>query len=1032
MRRSLYVLLVTLLLPVVMRGNVPEMKFRRLDTRNGLSSSQVNCVYRDSRGYVWIGTAYGLNRYDGYRFKTFYSNRSDTTSIRDNYTDQIMESCDGKLWLKHGMSYSVYDPVTERFERNVGRELEKYLGAHNAVERVHIDDKKNFWVKYYGEGFFCYNPKTKKSAQIKLGYGSDELNPTYGISSMADYGKYVLATSNCGELMCMDGEKGTVKWVSKWMRENGGVENQDYRLHVDRQGNYWITTLGFTFIYIQKEKRWYKQLTDLLHSRGVENIPEKLEPWDVRVDRHGWIWAATDHEGLFVIDLKNRQFRQFQNNKYDETTLSDNTPKYIYLDPRGPVWIGTYKNGVNQYIEGLASIKSLELGDINTVVEDRHGYYWLGSNERGIMVYDPRTSEVLAHYTTANSPMLGNIMVGSCRASDGSIWFGSYNGGLTRCIPSKNDPTQAAIVNYRVTGAADGLANNSVWSVTEDKWHRIWIGTLGGGIQMLDPKTGKFRTWNTKNTKLPGDYITSAWWLKNGWLMMGTSWYYCFVNPATGRLVNRVIPEDPNVTVTTSNTVCVMEDSRGLIWQGSSSGVCIYDQRTQRVWQLDMTDGLFGSNVGSIQEDQSHTMWVVTDHGVSKVIPERQQDGTWQFTLRSYNNRDGLQQSAYNQRSTCMTDDGKLLIGGQGGLDIINTKALSGGKSKERPVFSGLQLFDVDVPIGREIDGRIILEEALDVCRDITLRFNDQFTIQLASDAGNVNNGKRFVYKLKGFNENWVKTSELNPNITYNSLRAGSYTLCVRMLNDDGTIGDEESQLEITIQSALWRTSWAILLYVLLITLAAFWWHRRYTKRQARRMEAETLRRETEKMQWMGQMKMQLDAEQQVQHTAEPPRQETIELIRQTTDVVKLLRQLCADYQTAVGSKAKIHFLSAVKQLDTDIATTEFTQAIHILLDNSVKFSPGDCRISVGVACTASNRVQIQVADNGIGIRDEYKEHAFDHLPGTEGIGLATVKDIVVAHGGDIRMEDNPGGGTIFFITLPVTDEVEEAIVMED
>ncbi|MDE6002752.1 MAG: hypothetical protein K2G76_04570 [Prevotella sp.] len=357
---------------------------------------------------------------------------------------------------------------------------------------------------------------------------------------------------------------------------------------------------------------------------------------------------------------------------------------------------------------------------------------------------------------------------------------------------------------------------------------------------------------------------------------------------------------------------------------------------------------------------------------------------------------------------------------------------MSGDKSKERPVFSGLQLFDVDVPVGHEIDGRIILKEALDVCRDITLRFNDQFTIQLASDAGNINNGKRFVYKLKGFNENWVKTSELNPNITYNSLRAGSYTLCVRMLNDDGTIGDEESQLEITIQSAWWRTRWAILLYVLLIALAAFWWRRRYMKQQARKMEVETLRRETEKMQWMGQMKMQLDAEQQAQHTAEPPKQEKMELIRQTTDIVKLLRQLCADYQATVGNKAKIHFLSAVKQLDADIATAEFTQAIYILFDNSVKFSLSDCRISVGVACTADSRVQIQVADNGIGIRDEYKEHAFDHLPGTDGIGLATVKDIVIAHGGDIRMEDNPGGGTIFFITLPVANEIEEAIVMED
>ena len=104
---------------------IPDMKFRRLDTPNGLSSSQINCIYKDSRGYVWIGTPYGLNRYDGYRVRAFYSNIRDTTSMRDNYTDQIYESADGKLWMRQGMNYCVYDPVTELFERNAARELSK-------------------------------------------------------------------------------------------------------------------------------------------------------------------------------------------------------------------------------------------------------------------------------------------------------------------------------------------------------------------------------------------------------------------------------------------------------------------------------------------------------------------------------------------------------------------------------------------------------------------------------------------------------------------------------------------------------------------------------------------------------------------------------------------------------------------------------------------------------------------------------------------------------------------------------------------
>ena len=152
MRKLLYTLFVVLLWPLVAQANIPEMKFRRLDTRNGLSNSQVNCIYRDSRGFVWIGTAYGLNRYDGYRVKVFYSNKRDTTTMRDNYTDQIMEAYDGKLWLKQGMNYSVYDPVTEKVERNAGRELERFFGFNAGVEYVYIDNKKNFWGKFYQQG----------------------------------------------------------------------------------------------------------------------------------------------------------------------------------------------------------------------------------------------------------------------------------------------------------------------------------------------------------------------------------------------------------------------------------------------------------------------------------------------------------------------------------------------------------------------------------------------------------------------------------------------------------------------------------------------------------------------------------------------------------------------------------------------------------------------------------------------------------------------------------------------------------------
>ena len=1051
-----------LLLPLCVQAVISDVKFRRLDTQDGLSNSQVLCALRDSKGFVWIGTAYGVNRYDGYRVKAFYSNKRDTTSMRDNYTDQVMEAFDGKLWMKQGMAYCIYDPATEQFERNVSKVLATY-GIRGGAERVYIDKKKRFWVKVNGGGVYCYDPKNKKLILIASGYGKHQLNPTYGISGMADFGDGIAMTTYQGELVCLDAKTGRVVRESAWMREHGGQRNQDYRIYADNHRNLWITSTGNTFVYIERDKKWYASIPEYLHARNVANAPMQLQTWDVKVDHRGWLWVATDHDGVLVVDLKSHEMCQLLNNKFDPTTLSDNTTKNIYVDDKGSVWIGTYKNGINQYIEGTASLKCLELGDINTVCEDHHGNYWIGTNDQGIIVYNPKTHEQTAHYTIQNSNLSSSIMVGSMCASDGTIWFGSYNGGLVHCIPSKANPSEATIINYRSTGAPDGLAINSVWSITEDRWHRIWLATLGGGVQMLDLKTNKFKTWTAAKNGLPSNYMTSVWWTKKGWLMVGSTWYYSLINPVTGKVLDRIIPEDPSVTARTESSVCVMEDSRGLIWQGSTSGVLVHDPKTRRVRSIDMTDGLFGSSVCSIIEDKSHAMWVVTDHGVSKLIPEKQPDGTWQFIIRGYSSSDGLQKGTYTQRSAYLTRDGLILVGGQGGLDVINPKGLSDARSAERPIFSGLQLFDEDVPVGKAVNGRVILKKSLDECRDITLRYNDQFTIQLGSDAGHVDNHKRFVYRLDGFNENWVKTSEQNPNITYNSLRAGSYTLHVRMLNDDGTIGEEEVEMDITITPPLWRTRWAILIYMIVIACLALLWRRWYMKRLNRRMEAESLRRELEKKQWMNEMMAKLkkenlrgnegtevrgnentqSAEDNVQCSTFNVQCSTSNVQRSTfnvqcpkrhlCDMVDFLRQFAEDFESPDKTKAvKVSFVSPEKELEAEVDKPLFHEAMMILCNNSVRFAHDDCVISIGLARTQDGNIQIQVADNGIGIKDEYKANAFEPFANEDGIGLDRVKEIVVAHEGSIDLADNPGGGTIFVITLPPAEEVEEAIMLED
>lgn len=1024
-RKILFLYLITLLLlPVA--ANVPDMKFLRLDTRDGLSNSSILSLLRDSKGYVWIGTPYGLNRYDGYRFRTYYSDVKDTMTLRNNYVDAIYENADGKLWVRQGMNYTIFDPVTERGDRHPERVLEK-MGVTGGLDQLFIDRDKNFWVKTYEGGFWHVDTKAGKTHCFLFGYGEQEFNSDFGVSDYADDGKRLYVSSNNGEVFCFDKAKNRILWKNDELRRRQVVSNQSCKLRLDARGGLWLIALGNAYVLNLKTKQWTMSVQEALRNMGCDGAPEEMSVWDMCVDKERRIWLATDHGGLFVADPKEKVIRQFVNDKRDESTVSDNTLRILYRDQLNRMWIGAYSNGLNLYTGGLSSFVNLEIGNINTICTDKKGYWWLGTNDKGIIRYNPKTQEQVV-YDRENSGIRSNTMVGSLAARDGSVWFGTYEGGLIHI-------KDGHVTNIVATGDTTGLNVNNIWTVCEDLWGNIWLGELGGGVQRIDKHTGRMKTLRMENSALPSDYINTISKTKKGWLLVAHSQYMSLINPKTMKIVNRNIADNKNGVAVAESSITGMEDSRGLIWQGSSSGATIWDSKTGNVYLLDMKSGLFGSTVNGFVEDNKRTIWLVTDHGVSNVVPQQEEDGGWHFVVRSYNNRDGLQDGPYNQRSVCYTADGLILVGGQGGLDIINPKNMGKGRIKERPLFSGLLLFEQDVPVGEKVDGRLILEETLDDCREITLRYNDQFTIQLGSSSGEIHNRSRFVYRLEGFSDNWVRTSALNPNITFNSLSPGDYTLHVRMLNDDGTFGDEESLLEITIRPPLWRTRWMILIYMLLIAVGAWYWRKRFLLRHDQRVKAETLRQETEKMQWMSDMRMQMAKEQREANVNDnvDVNDNVIEVVRVDCDLVVLVKNVCRDFSiTTEGLKAKVNYRSLVDELSAPVDRRLLTKALNILLSNSVRFSPGNCQITVNLGRCEGDKAVIEVSDNSIGIRDEFKATAFDPMIGSEGIGLDKVKDIIVAHDGTIRLQDNPGGGTVFIITLPANPEIEEAVLMDD
>ena len=1027
MRKTIILLVIAISFCITGQGKIGDMKFRHLDTRHGLSNSQVNCILQDSRGFIWICTSFGLCRYDGYRFQNYFSYERDTTTLRSNRMDDIQEAYDGKLWLNHGMSYSLYDPVTEKADRSPGLWLAKQ-GVTGGIEKLHIDSQKNFWVKSYEDGFFFYNPKKKLLKKVDFGYTIDKFPKDFSVTSFCETEDGMVMTSNMGELICVDGQRGRVLWRDDTVKKALDTYN-DYWVYVDKDGLRWVITHSTnTYIYNPAEKRWYTSLTELMKAKGFSNVPEDIVVWEVRYDARGLLWVATDHLGVLVLDFQTKEWKQFTYQKGDNTSLPDITAKHLYVDPLGRMWVATYKSGVAMCADAMASFTSLPYGDINAICEDKEGYYWLGLNSGGIRKMDPETLEIVAEYDKQVLGTPNAVIVGAYCAKDGTLWFGTWEGGLIRYRDGQWK-------TYLVGTPGSGLTTNNVWSITEDLWGNIWVGLLGGGAMRIDAKSGVQRVFNETNSNLKTNWTNSINTASNGWILLGNAEYCSVIHPKTYQIINIPVPHDETTYTISSATIQAIWDKRDLIWQAASSGLSIYDRKTGKTRLLDMKSGFFGSNVTSITEDAQQTIWVTTDHGISNVVPQKGEDGEWHFTVRSFNEHDGLQPGPFNQRAICYTSTGMILVGGQDGLDIINTKNLAVGHLDEKPVFSGLQLFDKDVAVGEEVDGRVILKEALNVCREITLNFNDQFTIQMGSNAGSIANTKRFVYMLEGFNESWVRTSDLNPNITYNSLRAGDYTLRVRMLNDDGTFGQEEATLEITIRPPLWRTRWMILLYMLIIAGVAFVWRKWFMKRLESRMKVEMMRRELEQQQWMNEMRMKMATEQANKQRSDGTAKDTVKLNLTTEDLVVFIRAICEHYESPIpDKKVKVSFLSAVDQLTADFDEAKLKEILEILFRNSINFTPYDPLISVGVARIQNDMAQIQVADNGIGIKDEYKEHAFDPMVNGEGIGLDRVKSIVDAHKGTIRIEDNPGGGTIFFITLPAQPEIEvvEAEVVND
>lgn len=380
LRQALMVLgFVLLLQPLQMRAALQNIEFSSLNNRDGLSNSQVNAILKDKTGYVWFGTQSGLNRFDGFRMKTFLYSATNQTSLANNYVDELQEDNEGKIWVHTSVGYCVYDPTTEQFDRKPEVWL-KTINVEGVPQRLLVDSQKNMWIQVWGKGLYYYNVKNETTYLFKY-----VKKPKSGclmdgdISSLKDVDGKLLVTYGDGMLCLLDGDKQSALWYNTFLKDHRLCGDNGAYSFVENNHTFWVSTTTEAYVFNSLNRQWLSTRSYLAQRGILVPVNDRIVIRDLQVNANGALWVATDHHGLFYIDFKTKACHQYVHSNV-RGSIVDNSLQKVYIDNFGAVWVGSYKNGVAYYSPSSSKFNTIPLGDVCTITQDLAGNLWCGTN----------------------------------------------------------------------------------------------------------------------------------------------------------------------------------------------------------------------------------------------------------------------------------------------------------------------------------------------------------------------------------------------------------------------------------------------------------------------------------------------------------------------------------------------------------------------------------------------------------------------------------------------------------------------------
>jgi len=792
-----------LLLPLAV---VADYLFKTMDARDGLTSSQVNCILKDTRGYMWFGTPAGLYRFDGYTFRNFQSDSQDGSSLNDSYINSIQEMLDGNLLVETSSGYCIYHPQTETFERDMKQTFAR-MGIETIPSVVFIDRHKNLWGAIPNKGVVCYNQQ--QQLLFEFGYTDDAQGVPQGvISSISDCRDGALIVYNDGRLVCCDvmHQQHTV-WATDGIPQLKSRHSKSYKAFADQLDNIWLYGQGTLCMYNKSSDTWDTSIGERLGLTGI-GVDRNIN--GMAGDKRGNIWIGSDQLGLMKMDPNTHEIESVQpRNINEQQWMNDKVGiQSVYVDDTDLLWVGTEKSGIAYSGQYIYRFGSDLMGDITALAQDANGTIWYGTSDRGIIGYDGQ---------------LASLKV-SCMATtpDGSLWIGSKRNGLTRI---KNGVTT---IFSLAKDSASTLIDDHINALCQDKIGNLWIAT-NGGLQVYNPRMNSFSSYTRENGKLSTNNITSLFYKNDGTgnnLLIGTAEGLIILNLSTTE--KKVLTGNSNnIEPFTNNYITqILQDSRGLIWVGTREGLNILNLETDDIDYLTEKQGLCNNNICGIAEDKNHNIWVTTSKGVSRIVIQRNhEDGTNNYGLYNYSTADGLQSNEFNIGAILTKNDGNVLLGGLYGVNWVLQSQANDNNSLPRVMLTQMFIGEEEVLTGHVYDGRVILSQAMNETNKIELA-HDQNTFTIKFAAGNYNQSERlqFMYWMEGKDEDWRNGNALTHGVTFKNLSSGKYTLHVKAISAEGAVSNQERTLAITIERHWLLSWWMIATYILILLVIIYFW----------------------------------------------------------------------------------------------------------------------------------------------------------------------------------------------------------------